>query len=50
MMRGAAGDLADQGLVDRVRFEIELGDRLGQGQTSDGRLVFDPSPLRWTPR
>jgi len=37
--------IADQGLIDVGRFEVELVDLFGQGQLGDGHLVFDRTGL-----
>lgn len=44
----AGGEVADQGLVDLGRFEVELVDLLGQRQFGDGHLVFDRARLLLT--
>jgi hypothetical protein len=41
----AAGQVADQGLVDRRAGEVEVIDVLGQRQFGDGQLVFDRARL-----
>ncbi len=41
----AGGQVADQGLVDLGRFEVELFQFLGQRQLGDGHLVFDRAGL-----
>ena len=41
----AGGEVADQGLVDLGRLEVELLDLLGQRQFGDGHLVFDRTRL-----
>lgn len=42
---GAAGEIADQGFVDRRVGEVEVVDVLGQRQLGDGELVFDGAGL-----
>ena len=42
---GAAGEIADQGFVDRRVDEVEVPDVLGQKQLGDGELVFDGAGL-----
>jgi hypothetical protein len=42
---GAAGEVADQALVDRRAGKIEVIDVLGQRQLGHGELVFDGAGL-----
>ena len=42
------GQVADQGLVDLGRVEVELLEFLGQRQLGDGHLVFDRARLLLT--
>ena len=44
-MASAAGEITDQGFVDRGFLEVELVDLLGQRQLGDGHLVFDRARL-----
>ena len=46
----AAGEVANQGLVDGGPFEDELLDLLREGQLGNGELVLDRSRLRRRPR
>src|SRR5271169_6870598 len=41
----AAGEVADQALIDWCAFELETIDILGQWQLRDGQLVFDRARL-----
>ena len=44
-MKSAAGEVVDQGLVDRGAFEAEVGEVLGERQLGDGELVLDRARL-----
>jgi len=41
----AAGEIADEGLVDWRLLEVELVDLLGEGEPGDGHLVLDRARL-----
>ena len=41
----AAGEVFDQGLVDRRAGELEVGEVLGEREPGDGELVFDRARL-----
>ncbi|ESZ71229.1 hypothetical protein X726_28515 [Mesorhizobium sp. L103C105A0] len=43
--KGAVGELADKGLVDRRVGEVEFLDLLGERQLGDDQLVFDGARL-----
>ena len=49
-MASAAGEIADQGLVDVGRLEVELLQLLGERQFGDGHLVFDRARRSAWPR
>jgi len=41
----AAGEIVDQGLIDRCAFELEVLEILGERQFGDGELVLDRAGL-----
>jgi hypothetical protein len=41
----AAGEIFDQGLVDRRAGELEVGEVFGERKPGDGELVFDRARL-----